>query len=233
MSSSTAENTAEPVLYAERSEWSDVVPIAQYENIQPLAPIFYSPECTHCPTICLLIVLIKLWYALLHHNPPTGNTDKDATDYFRAIVKAGEKSSRVLQLTETIIRLNPAHYSAWCVPFHFLVSLLFVLSMPQSSGNIAMRPLSPSPHHSSPSSSSPTRSPKPLSRPTRSGTTVGSSSLPYATPHRSWCSTKKCSRLTRKTTTLGATGSGCSRTLTRQSYGPVSCPSSSDCSPMM
>lgn len=41
------------------------------------------------------------------------NADKDATDYFRGIIKAGEKSLRVLQLTETIIRLNPAHYSAW------------------------------------------------------------------------------------------------------------------------
>ncbi|KAH9973756.1 hypothetical protein BGW80DRAFT_1437112 [Lactifluus volemus] len=93
MSSSTAENTAEPVLYAERSEWSDVVPIAQYENIQPLAPIFYSPEY------------------------------KDATDYFRAIVKAGEKSSRVLQLTETIIRLNPAHYSAWQYRYETLIAI--------------------------------------------------------------------------------------------------------------
>ena len=40
-------------------------------------------------------------------------TDKDATNYFRAIVKAGEKSSRVMELTESIIRQNPAHYSAW------------------------------------------------------------------------------------------------------------------------
>ena len=39
--------------------------------------------------------------------------DKDATNYFRGIVKVGEKSQRVLELTETIIRLNPAHYSAW------------------------------------------------------------------------------------------------------------------------
>ncbi|KAH9962993.1 hypothetical protein BC827DRAFT_1196331 [Russula dissimulans] len=35
-----------------------------------------------------------------------------ATEYFRGIVKMGEKSPRVLQLTETIIRLtgNPTHY---------------------------------------------------------------------------------------------------------------------------
>lgn len=42
-------------------------------------------------------------------------TDKDATDYFRAIVKSGERSERVLQLTEELIRLNPAHYTAWYV----------------------------------------------------------------------------------------------------------------------
>ena len=39
--------------------------------------------------------------------------DKDATDYFRGIVKTGEKSARVLELTEHIIRMNPAHYSVW------------------------------------------------------------------------------------------------------------------------
>jgi len=32
----------------------------------------------------------------------------------------GEKSPRVLELTETIIRLNPAHYSAWYVPFCYV-----------------------------------------------------------------------------------------------------------------
>ncbi|KAJ7640833.1 hypothetical protein DFH06DRAFT_623398 [Mycena polygramma] len=72
-----------PVLYAARPEWSDVVPVQQYEKANPLAPILYSEEY------------------------------KDATDYLRAVVKAGEKSERVLQLTEHVIRLNPAHYSAW------------------------------------------------------------------------------------------------------------------------
>lgn len=45
----------------------------------------------------------------------TGCADKDATDYFRGVVLSGEKSSRVLDLTEHIIRQNPAHYSAWYV----------------------------------------------------------------------------------------------------------------------
>ena len=41
------------------------------------------------------------------------SADRDATDYFRGIVKSGEMSPRVLELTEHIIRQNPAHYSAW------------------------------------------------------------------------------------------------------------------------
>ena len=41
--------------------------------------------------------------------------DKDAMDYFRGIVARGEKSPRVLELTEYIIRMNPAHYTVWSV----------------------------------------------------------------------------------------------------------------------
>ncbi len=48
-----------------------------------------------------------------HCQPLTSPTDKDATDYFRAVVKTGEMSPRVLKLTETIIQMNPAHYTAW------------------------------------------------------------------------------------------------------------------------
>lgn len=44
------------------------------------------------------------------------------TDYFRGIVKTGEKSQRVLDLTESVIRLNPAHYSAWCVELIALIA---------------------------------------------------------------------------------------------------------------
>ncbi|KAF8234948.1 protein prenylyltransferase [Tricholoma matsutake] len=59
----------------------------------PIAPIFYSEEY------------------------------KDATDYFRGIVKKAEKSQRVLQLTEHIIRLNPAHYSAWQYRYETLLAI--------------------------------------------------------------------------------------------------------------
>ncbi|KAF4613188.1 hypothetical protein D9613_011128 [Agrocybe pediades] len=86
-------NDDEP-LYSERPEWSDVQPLEQYENITPLAPIFYSPEY------------------------------KDATGYLRAVVKSGEKSQRVLGLTESVIRMNPAHYSAWQYRYETLVALI-------------------------------------------------------------------------------------------------------------
>jgi len=92
----------EHVPFSERSEWADVLPVEQYENITPLAPIFYPPfcMCLHC---CLWVILTPV--------------DKDATDYLRGIIKIGEKSPRVLDLTEAIIRQNPAHYTAWYVCF--------------------------------------------------------------------------------------------------------------------
>ncbi len=35
-----------PRLFAERPEWADVLPQEQYEDGDPLAPIFYSEECS-------------------------------------------------------------------------------------------------------------------------------------------------------------------------------------------
>jgi len=81
------------VLFSERPEWADVTPLEQYEGVNPLAPIYYSEEY------------------------------KDATSYFRGVVKAGEMSPRVLELTEAIIRMNPAHYSAWQYRYKTLLEL--------------------------------------------------------------------------------------------------------------
>ncbi|KAI0773963.1 protein prenylyltransferase [Fomes fomentarius] len=80
-------------LLADDPEWADVVPIRQYENVNPIAPIFYSEEY------------------------------KDATDYFRGILKTGETSLRVLKLTERIIRMNPAHYTAWQHRYKTVIAL--------------------------------------------------------------------------------------------------------------
>ncbi len=39
--------------------------------------------------------------------------DQDAMDHFRAISATEEHSERALELTESIIRKNPAHYTVW------------------------------------------------------------------------------------------------------------------------
>ncbi|GLB42223.1 putative protein prenyltransferase alpha subunit repeat [Lyophyllum shimeji] len=93
MPSPASSSDTSSALYAERPEWKDVTPLPQYEDANPIAPIFYSEEY------------------------------KDATDYFRGIVKTGEKSERVLELTESIIRLNPAHYSAWQYRYETLLAI--------------------------------------------------------------------------------------------------------------
>ncbi|KZT69178.1 protein prenylyltransferase [Daedalea quercina L-15889] len=80
-------------LYAERPEWSDVVPVPQYQGVDALAPINYSAEY------------------------------QDATDYFRGIIRMGETSPRVLKLTRDIINMNPAHYSAWQYRYKTLIAI--------------------------------------------------------------------------------------------------------------
>ena len=36
-------------MLANDPEWDDVVPLRQYENVNPIAPIFYSEECPYGP----------------------------------------------------------------------------------------------------------------------------------------------------------------------------------------
>lgn len=36
----------EQPLYSQRPEWADVIPLEQYESVAPLAPIFYTDECS-------------------------------------------------------------------------------------------------------------------------------------------------------------------------------------------
>ncbi|KAG8895169.1 CAAX geranylgeranyltransferase alpha subunit [Tulasnella sp. 403] len=74
-----------PIPYSLRPEWDDITPIPQADTGHVLVPILYNPEY------------------------------KEAMDYFRGIVQKEEYSERVLDLTEHIIRMNPAHYSVWSV----------------------------------------------------------------------------------------------------------------------
>ena len=43
--SGTNTPSGRPLMYSEREDWADVVPVPQYDGVVPIAPIFYSPEC--------------------------------------------------------------------------------------------------------------------------------------------------------------------------------------------
>lgn len=36
--------------YSQRPEWQDIIPVPQHESLNPLAPIFYTDECTALST---------------------------------------------------------------------------------------------------------------------------------------------------------------------------------------
>ncbi|KAL8843523.1 MAG: hypothetical protein Q9170_000027 [Blastenia crenularia] len=70
--------------YGDSEEWADVVPIPQDDGgPSPLAAIAYSDEYS------------------------------EAMGYLRAVMANDEKSERILELTEHIISMNPAHYTVW------------------------------------------------------------------------------------------------------------------------
>ncbi|KAL8787804.1 MAG: hypothetical protein Q9213_001991 [Squamulea squamosa] len=70
--------------YSDSEEWADITPIAQNDGgPNPLAAIAYTEEYS------------------------------EAMGYLRAIMAKNEKSERVLDLTEHIISMNPAHYTIW------------------------------------------------------------------------------------------------------------------------
>lgn len=45
--------TEDAPLFTERPEWADVVPLEQYENANPIAPIFYTEECKRSCQLCV------------------------------------------------------------------------------------------------------------------------------------------------------------------------------------
>ena len=70
--------------YEDSEEWEDIVPIPQDDGgPHPLAAIAYTEEYS------------------------------EAMAYLRAVMAKNEKSDRVLDLTEHVISMNPAHYTVW------------------------------------------------------------------------------------------------------------------------
>ncbi|XP_001607662.1 protein farnesyltransferase/geranylgeranyltransferase type-1 subunit alpha isoform X2 [Nasonia vitripennis] len=71
------------VPYSQREQWRDVVPLAQDDGPNPIVAIAYSEKF------------------------------RETHDYFRAILKAKEKSERALNLTADCIWLNAGNYTVW------------------------------------------------------------------------------------------------------------------------
>ncbi|KAI9637445.1 putative pheromone maturation-related protein, partial [Dioszegia hungarica] len=85
--------TSSYIPLSDRGQWAGITPIPQNDGPNPLVAIMYSPEY------------------------------RDAMDFFRAVSASGEKSERALELTETIIRMNPAHYTVWQYRMAILLEL--------------------------------------------------------------------------------------------------------------
>ncbi|EGG23451.1 protein prenyltransferase alpha subunit [Cavenderia fasciculata] len=78
-----SDDELDEVPFSKRPDWADVVPIEQDDGPNPICPIAYKDDF------------------------------KEKLNYFRAIIKSNEKSSRALELTDSIIQDCPSNYTVW------------------------------------------------------------------------------------------------------------------------
>lgn len=71
------------IAFSNREEYKDITPIPQDDGPFPVCPIAYSPQFV------------------------------DTMNYFRALLQKDEHSERALKITEEVIDLNAANYTAW------------------------------------------------------------------------------------------------------------------------
>ncbi len=83
MSDSEQDDVEETRMYSNDEAWKDIKPIPKDEGEHPAVPIMASAAF------------------------------EDRMSYFRAILKLNEMSERALKLTEDVIELNAANYTAW------------------------------------------------------------------------------------------------------------------------
>lgn len=89
------------------------MPVLQDDGPNALVKIAYSPSCK-CQTTPFQVFLLQERYKSRYLLVTLA--DQQLMDLFRAILRSGELSERVLDLTEDLLDENAANYTVWSDP---------------------------------------------------------------------------------------------------------------------